>query len=93
MATKLSAGKARRLTDSNPQYRGTKLYDGQKARTGNIIVRQQGAKIIAGKNVRMGKDYTLYAVADGSVKFSKTRKTDVSGKVNKKKVVNVIPTV
>jgi large subunit ribosomal protein L27 len=90
MSTKLSAGKARRLTDSQPKYLGTKLYDGQKAHTGNVIIRQRGAEILPGKNVKMGHDYTLYAVADGSVKFSRTRKINFSGKVNKKKVVNVL---
>jgi large subunit ribosomal protein L27 len=89
MSTKLSAGKASRTGDSNPQYLGTKLYGGQKAQNGNIIIRQRGANILAGKNVRLGKDFTAYAVADGIVTFSRTRKTLFNGKVQTKKVVNV----
>lgn len=91
MSTKLSAGKARRLTDSNAQFLGVKLYDGQTALNGNVIVRQRGAEILAGTNVRTGKDYTLYAVGSGLVKFGKTRKTAFNGKIVVKKVVHVLP--
>lgn len=90
MSTKLSAGKARRLTDSNPQFLGVKLYAGQTAINGNIIIRQRGSEVLAGTNVRTGKDYTLYAVSDGVVKFSKTRKTAFNGKTTVKKVVHVL---
>ena len=56
MATKLAAGTAKNLNTSNPKYLGTKLYDGEKAQSGNIIVRQRGTKILPGDNVQMGKD-------------------------------------
>lgn len=65
--------------DSNPKYLGVKLFDGQFAKAGNIIVRQRGEKIKAGKNVGKGSDFTLFALKDGIVKFTKTRKfTSVS---------------
>ena len=71
MATKLAAGTAKNLNDSNPKYLGTKLYDGEKAQSGNIIVRQRGTKILPGNNVQMGKDHTLFALVDGRVVFKK----------------------
>ena len=55
--------------DSESKRLGVKLYDGQKAKAGNIIVRQRGSKIYPGNNVGMGKDYTLFALIDGTVKF------------------------
>ncbi len=89
MATKKAAGSAKNLTDSNPQYLGVKLYAGQKAKTGNIIVRQRGTKFMAGKNTRLGKDHTVYAVASGTVSFRETRKTRFDGSSTKRKVVDV----
>ncbi|MBI3573697.1 50S ribosomal protein L27 [Candidatus Kaiserbacteria bacterium] len=73
MATKKAAGSAKNLTDSNPQYLGVKLYAGEKAKTGNIIIRQRGLKFMPGKNVRVGKDHTLYAGTDGVVSFRNDR--------------------
>ncbi len=61
--------------DSNPKYLGVKLYDGQKAKAGNIIVRQIGEKIKPGRNVGEGNDFTLFALKDGIVKFEKKRRT------------------
>lgn len=55
--------------DSRSKRLGVKLYDGQKAKAGNIIVRQRGSKVYPGNNVGMGKDYTLFALIDGTVKF------------------------
>ena len=90
MATKKAGGSAKNLTDSNPQYLGIKLYAGERAQTGSIIVRQRGTKIMAGKNVGVGKDHTLYATAPGIVEYSTKRKVDFDNKVSKKKVANVI---
>ena len=69
MAHKKGQGSSRNGRDSNPQYRGVKLYAGQAAKAGSIIVRQCGTKFFAGANVGMGKDYTLFATTDGTVKF------------------------
>jgi len=76
MAHKKGQGSSRNGRDSNPQYRGVKLYGGQAAKAGAILVRQCGTKFFAGTNVGMGKDYTLFATADGTVEF-KGRKIHV----------------
>nr|WP_180373124.1 50S ribosomal protein L27 [Thermosipho melanesiensis] len=60
---------ARNGRDSNPKYLGVKKGDGQKVKAGTIIVRQRGTKFWPGKNVGMGRDFTLFALKDGTVKF------------------------
>lgn len=90
MATKKAAGSAKNLTDSKPKYLGVKRADGQLVKSGEIIVRQRGTKIEAGKNVLVGKDHTLYAGKDGKVSFGNMRKTNFTGKVTSKKRVSVI---
>jgi len=69
MAHKKGQGSSRNGRDSNPQYRGVKLYGGQLAKAGAIIVRQCGTKFFPGNNVGMGRDYTLFATAEGKVQF------------------------
>jgi len=69
MAHKKGQGSSRNGRDSNAQYRGVKLFGGQDVQAGSIIVRQCGTKFFPGFNVGMGKDYTLFAKADGTVKF------------------------
>ncbi|MCD4830703.1 MAG: 50S ribosomal protein L27 [Anaerohalosphaeraceae bacterium] len=69
MAHKKGQGSTRNGRDSNPQYLGVKLYGGQSAKAGSIIVRQRGTKFHPGFNVGMGKDYTLFALTDGVVCF------------------------
>ena len=76
MAHKKGQGSSRNGRDSNPQYRGVKLYGGQLAKAGSIIVRQCGTKFFAGLNVGMGKDFTLFAMSEGTVEF-KGRKINV----------------
>lgn len=73
MAHKKGQGSTRNGRDSNPQYRGVKKGDGQAVRAGNILVRQLGTKFHAGENVGTGKDWTLFATADGHVKFHTRR--------------------
>jgi large subunit ribosomal protein L27 len=90
MAHRKAGGTAKNLRDSNPQYLGIKLTDGQKAQSGSIIVRQRGTAIMAGINVSTGKDHTLFALKDGIVKFGSKRKTSFNGKTAVKKVVNVV---
>jgi large subunit ribosomal protein L27 len=90
MAHKKAQGAAKNLTDSKPQYLGTKLYDGQFATAGSIIVRQRGTKILAGTSVGMGKDHTLYALKDGTVKFSSKRKQNFDGTTSVRKAANII---
>ena len=90
MAHKKAGGSAKNLRDSNPKYLGTKLYAGQVAKSGNIIIRQRGTRIMAGNDVGMGKDHTLFALKDGKIKFGTKRKTGFNGKTVVKKVVHVI---
>ena len=72
MAHTKAQGSVKGNRDSVSKRLGVKLFGGQKAINGNIIVRQKGTRIMAGKNVLMGKDFTLYSVASGTVNF-KTR--------------------
>jgi len=89
MAHRKAGGTAKNLNDSNPKYLGTKLYAGEKTNPGSIIVRQRGTKIIAGTNVKTGKDHTLYATKEGVVVFSSKRKTGFNGQTKRFKVANV----
>lgn len=72
MAHRKAGGTTKNLRDSNPKYLGTKLADGQKAKSGSIIVRQRGTVIMAGNNVSVGKDHTLFALKSGTVKDRKS---------------------
>ena len=90
MAHKLAGGKSKNLRDSNPKYLGTKLYDGQVAKAGSVIIRQRGTKILAGTNVSMGKDHTLFALKPGTIKFGTKRHTNFDGRTTVKKTVNVL---
>jgi large subunit ribosomal protein L27 len=76
--------------DSQPQYLGVKLSQGQAAKTGNIIIRQHGTKFLPGTGVRLGKDYTIYAMMPGLVKFTTKRKTGFNGNRRIVKVVSVV---
>ncbi|MCC6405161.1 MAG: 50S ribosomal protein L27 [Candidatus Yanofskybacteria bacterium] len=76
--------------DSRPKYRGVKLHDGEKAKAGNIIVRQTGSSFWPGTGVRQGSDYTIYAVATGVVKFSTRKKVNHDGSRKAIKVVSVV---
>ena len=69
MAHKKGVGSSRNGRDSGPKYLGVKTYGGEQVVAGNIIVRQRGTKIHAGRNVRRGVDDTLFALSDGVVKF------------------------
>ncbi len=73
MAHKKGQGSSRNGRDSNAQYRGVKLFCGQAAKAGSIIVRQCGTKFFPGKNVSMGRDFTLFATSAGKVEFKGRR--------------------
>jgi len=83
MAHKKGQGSSRNGRDSNSQRRGVKVFAGQLARAGNILVRQVGTRIHPGKNVGMGRDFTLFATIDGIVQYARL------GKDRKK--VHVLP--
>ena len=76
MAHKKGQGSTRNGRDSNPQYRGVKLYGGQFAKAGSVIVRQRGTQFHPGFNVGMGSDYTIFAKVDGIVQF-RGKKIDI----------------
>jgi len=82
MAHKKGQGSTKNGRDSNAQRRGVKRFGGQKVTAGSILVRQLGTRYKAGRNVKMGRDYTLFAVKDGVVEFDKAGK-----RVNVKELV------
>lgn len=87
MAHTKAAGSTHLGRESHSKRLGVKLFAGQKAIIGNIIVRQRGGKFLAGKNVRRGKDDTIYAVKDGVVSFQTKQKTRFDGH---KKLISVV---
>lgn len=74
MAHKKGVGSTDNGRDSNPKFLGVKLFGGEAAISGNIIVRQRGTKYHPGENVGLGKDFTIYSLAEGTVRFHKGRK-------------------
>jgi len=90
MASTKAGGSAKNLNDSNPKYLGVKLADGASARPGMVIVRQRGTKIMAGTNVKVGRDHTLFSMAIGRVSFRSVRKTRFDGRIIRRKVADVL---
>ncbi len=84
MAHKKGQGSTRNGRDSKPKYRGVKRFEGEFVKAGNILVRQVGTVIHPGRNVGLGRDFTLFALIDGFVKFGT--------KAKNKKVASVLPT-
>ena len=84
MAHKKGVGSSRNGRDSNSKRLGVKLFDGELATTGSIIVRQRGTRFHAGEHVGVGRDHTLFALAEGTVKFSPYAK-------GRRKKVSVLP--
>ena len=83
MAHKKGAGSSNNGRESESKRLGVKIYGGQFAKAGNILIRQRGTKHFPGENVGMGKDHTLFALIDGTVNFRK--------KIDNKSFVNVFP--
>lgn len=75
MAHKKAGGSSRNGRDSNGQRRGVKVFGGELVKAGNIIVRQRGTQVHPGLNVGVGRDWTLYALIQGRVKFERLDKT------------------
>ena len=90
MAHTKAIGSTQLGRDSQPKYLGVKLHDGETAKTGNIIIRQRGTKYFPGKGVRKGSDDTIYAVINGKVKFTTTKKVRYDGTRRLVKIVHVI---
>jgi len=80
MAHKKAGGSSRNGRDSQPKMLGVKVYGGQSVNAGSIIVRQRGTRIHAGENVGVGRDHTLFALADGKVRYT------VGGRNNRQRV-------
>ena len=77
MAHKKGQGASRNGRDSNPKYRGIKKFGGQRVIAGEIIIRQCGTRFHPGKNVGLGRDYTLFALTEGRVQFDSRRRVSV----------------
>ena len=91
MATTKSGGSTRLGRDSQPKYLGIKLFAGQTAKAGQIVVRQRGTKFFPGKNMGTGKDHTLFALKQGVVQFTTKRKRGFDNSQRIVKIVHVIP--
>ena len=89
MAHKKSAGTTKNGRDSGPKYLGVKITDGGVTKAGSIIIRQRGTDVLAGRNVGMGKDHTLYSLVNGKVSVGNKRKIGFNNKMMVKKVVHV----
>jgi len=91
MAKTKSKGSTKLGRDSQPKYLGVKRFGGQHVKAGEILVRQRGTKFLPGKNVGCGKDYTLFALKEGIVKFRTIRKRRFDNSQRKAKVVEIEP--
>lgn len=90
MAHRKAEGATKNGRDSNPKYLGIKVNNDQAIKVGQIIVRQRGTTILPGKNVGLGKDFTLFALKDGKVSFTTKRKTSFNNDIVRKNIVHVI---
>ena len=89
MAKTKAAGSTKLGRDSRPKYLGIKLFEGQKAKAGAIIVRQRGTKFFPGKNVRRGNDDTLFALKEGVVRFRTKKKKNFDSSQRVVKIIDV----
>jgi len=89
MAKTKATGATKLGRDSLPKYLGIKLFSGEQAKPGSIIIRQRGTKFLPGKNVRRGSDDTLYALKEGMVRFGTKKIKRFDKSQRKAKVVNV----
>lgn len=89
MAHKKAGGSTRLGRDSNAQRLGVKLYGGQVAKNGSIIVRQRGSRYKAGKNTMIGKDDTVFSTINGTVKYTKKKVKKFNGQLENVQVISV----
>jgi large subunit ribosomal protein L27 len=89
MAHKKAAGSSKNGRDSGPRYLGVKINDGEMAKVGQIILRQAGRDTLAGKNIGIGKDHTLFALKDGMVKFGTKRKNNFDSTTTRRNIINI----
>lgn len=91
MAKTKATGATKLGRDSLPKYLGVKLFEGQKAKIGQILIRQRGTKFLPGKNVKIGNDDTIYAMKEGIVHFTTKKKRGFDSSQRIVKVVNIDP--
>lgn len=91
MSHKKAGGSTKNGRDSRSKRLGVKLYAGQTVPSGSILVRQKGTKVHAGQNVGTGKDYTLFALKSGVVKFTEKRLKKYDGRVFRSRLVHIVP--
>lgn len=91
MSHKKAGGSTKNGRDSQSKRLGVKLFGGQTASAGSIIVRQRGTKYFPGENTGLGKDYSIYAQADGIVRFTEKKLKKYDGRLFKNKIISVIP--
>ena len=92
MAHTKAGGSTRNGRDSHAKRLGVKLFGGQIATTGDIIIRQRGEKYVAGNNTFLANDFTIHAAAEGQVSFAQKRRARFTGKPIRKTVVSIVPT-
>lgn len=92
MAHTKAGASSKNLRDSQPKFLGVKLYAGERAKAGMIIVRQRGTKFVPGEGTQRGKDDTIFAIREGKVKFESQRKTHFDGSKKSVKRVSIIET-
>jgi large subunit ribosomal protein L27 len=90
MATKKGGGSTKNGRDSNPKYLGIKVNSGEHAFAGAVVVRQRGTEVLPGRNIGMGADHTLYALKDGVVSLTSTRRTHFDNTSKRKKIVHIV---
>jgi len=90
MATKKAGGTVKLGRDSQSKRLGVKAFDGQAVAVGNILIRQRGTKFFAGKNTKYGGDDTIYAMKNGTIKFSTKTRKRFDGTRKEVKVINVL---
>ena len=90
MAHKKAGWSAKNLRDSKPKYRWVKVFGGQQAVAGNIVIRQNGSKYECGKNTYLGSDFSVHAKIDGTVTFSKKKIARFDGRKYLKTVVDIV---
>ncbi len=91
MAHKKAGGSSKNGRDSNAKRHGVKRFGGQVVKAGAVLVRQKGSRWHAGENVGTGRDFTLFALSDGKVKFSQKRRVKFDGQAKKDTLVHVVP--
>ncbi|MBN2095887.1 50S ribosomal protein L27 [Candidatus Peregrinibacteria bacterium] len=91
MSHKKAGGSTKNGRDSQAKRLGVKLYAGQTVKAGNILVRQKGTKFHPGENVGIGKDFTLFALKDGVVKFTEKRIKKYDNRIFKDRLVHIVP--